>query len=159
MARQDVVESMARQLVSLVLRDPRWEDRLDAVCASLRADSCRAAPRQIMMAVAARAETVLRHIAQTDAVAIGRLYFDLLPVRGHPLTERVIEALSQPEGALQLLRDSGFSPDLKKDAQGVTVIEIDIPDHPTALCQTTHDAIVDAMGDGIARNTTLHTMH
>lgn len=159
MARQDVVESMARKLVSLVLRDPHWEGRLDAVCASLRADSRQATPRQTMMAVAVRAETVLRHIAQADAVAIGRLYFDLLPGRGHPLTERVVEALSQPEGALELLRDSGFSPDLKKDAHGVTVIEIDIPDHPTALCQTTYDAIIDAMGDDNIPIAELHTMH
>ncbi|MGE4278369.1 MAG: hypothetical protein AB7G62_02200 [Magnetospirillum sp.] len=159
MGRQDMVESMARQLVGLILRDPRWEDRLDAVCASLQADSRRATPRQTMIAVAARAETVLRHIAQADAVAIGRLYFDLLPGRGHPLTEKVIEALSRPEGALALLRDSGFSPNLKKDAHGVTVIEIEAPDHPTALCQATHDAILDAMGDGTHAVSGLHMIH
>lgn len=159
MARQDVVESMARQLVTLVLRDPRWEERLDAVCASLRTDARRGHPRQTMLAVAARAETVLRHIAQADAVSIGRLYFDLLPGRGHPLTEKVIHALSLPEGALQLLRDSGFSPDLKKDAHGATVIEIDIPDHPTELCDATRDAIVEAMGDGLTASGPLHTLH
>lgn len=159
MARQDVVESMARQLVSLVLRDPCWQDNLEPLCASLHADARRAIPRQTMMAVATRAETVLRHIASADSVAIGRLYFDLLPGRGNPLTEKVIAALSRPEGALELLRDSGFSPDLKKDVHGVTVIEIAIPDHPTALCQTIRDAILDAMGDGIAASGPLHTLH
>jgi len=159
MARQDGVESMARQLVSLVLQNPRWQDSLDPLCASLHADARRAQPRQTMVAVAKRAETVLRHIAQADAVAIGRLYFDLLPGRGHPLTEKVIQALSQPEGALQLLRDSGFSPDLKKDADGATVIEIDVPDHPTKLCAATRDAILEAMGDGHAGTGPLHTLH
>lgn len=159
MAHQDVVEHMARRLVSLVLNDPHWHEKLDPLCASLRTDARRAHPRQTMVAVAARAETVLRHIAQADAVSIGRLYFDLLPGRGHPLTEKVIHALSQPEGALQLLRDSGFSPDLKKDAGGATVIEIDIPDHPTDLCDATRDAILEAMGDGQGPTGPLYPLH
>lgn len=159
MARQDVVESMARQLVSLVLRDPCWQDRLDPLCASLHADAHRAHPRQTMLAVVHRAEAVLRHIAQADAVCIGRLYFDLLPGRGHPLTEKVIEALSRPEGALELLRDGGFSPSLKKDGNGVTVIEIEIPCHSTEICDATRDAIMESMGDGWSGASSLHTLH
>ncbi|OJX80018.1 hypothetical protein [Magnetospirillum sp. 64-120] len=159
MARQDLVESMARQLVSLVLRDPCWQDNLEPLCASLHADARRATPRQTMMAVASRAETVLRHIARADAVAVGRLYFDLLPGRGNPLTEKVIEALSRPEGALELLRDSGFSPSLKKDGNGVTVIEIEIPDHSTEVCDATRDAIIESMGDGWGSASPLHTLH
>lgn len=159
MARQDVVEDMARRLVRLVLNDPQWHEKLETLCASLHVDAHRAQPRQTMLAVAERAETVLRHIAQADAVSIGRLYFDLLPGRGHPLTEKVIHALSQPEGALQLLRDSGLAPCLKKDAGGATVIEIDIPDHLGTLCDATRDAILDAMGDGLTAPGPLHTLH
>lgn len=145
MARHDQVENMARHVVAAILRNPRWDDRLDELCASLHADAAQATPRGVMVAVAVRAETMLRHIAQADPVAIGRLYFDVLPAAGHPLTDRVIDALSQPEGALRLLRDCGLEPTLRKDDSGASFLEIDVPDRLAPVCDATRDAIVAAM--------------
>ena len=145
MAYRDEVEAMARQLVRVILRNPRWDDRLDDLCHSLRVDAAEASPRQTMIAVAARAETMLRHIAQGDYVAIGRLYFDLLPEIGHPLTDAVIAALSQPAAALRLMRESGLEPQVRKDESGTSFIEIEVPDHSHALCDATRDAITAAM--------------
>ena len=160
MAHRDNVETMARHLVAIVLRNPRWDSRLDELCLSLREDARRASPRPAMMAVAARAETMLRHIAQRDYVAIGRLYFDLLPAAGHPLTEAVILALSQPAGALRLLREAGLEPSLRKDATGASFLEVEIPDRAADICDTTRDAIVEAMtSGGEAPQGALHTLH
>jgi len=145
MARCDNVEIMARQLVGVILRNPRWNDGLDDLCRTLHVDAAKASPRQTMIAVAARAETMLRHIALGDYVAIGRLYFDLLPEIGHPLTDAVITALSQPASALRLMRESGLEPQLRKDENGTTFIEIEVPDHSHALCDATRNAIATAM--------------
>lgn len=147
MARHDDVECMSRQLVALILRNPRWHQGLDDLCNSLHADAAHAQPRRVMMAVAARAEAILRHIAQGDHVSIGRLYFDVLPALPHPLTQAVIAALEQPAGALRLLRDSGFAPRLGKDGNGTSFIEIEIPDAAKTVCTATSDAIIAAMGE------------
>lgn len=160
MAHHDDVEYMSRQLVSIILRNPRWHHGLDDLCRSLHADAEHAQPRRAMMAVAARAETILRHIAQGDHVSIGRLYFDVLPALPHPLTQAVITALEQPEATLRLLRDSGFAPSLRKDANGTSFIEIEIPDTGRNVCPATSDAIVAAMGEmGEAPMGELRTIH
>ncbi|KAF0223909.1 MAG: hypothetical protein FD176_1619 [Rhodospirillaceae bacterium] len=160
MARHDDVECMSRQLAAIILRNPRWNHGLDDLCHSLRVDAERAKPRHTMMAVAARAEAILRHIAQGDHVSIGRLYFDVLPALPHPLTQAVITALEQPEGALRLLRESGFAPALRKDDTGASFIEIEIPDAAKTICPATRDAIVAAMGDmGEAPMGELRTIH
>lgn len=160
MAHTDIVEMMARQVVATLLRNPRWQERLDPVCQSLHEDAARAHPRRIMQAVAVRAENMLRHIAQGDYVAIGRLYFDILPGAGHPLTEAVIEALSQPESALRLLRESGLEPTLRKDGTGASFLEIDVPDFDHDLCGATREAIIEAMTTvGEEPSGPLHTLH
>jgi hypothetical protein len=160
MARHDDVECMSRQLVAIILRNPRWHHGLDDLCQSLHADAAHAQPRRLMMAVAARAETILRHIAQGDHVSIGRLYFDVLPALPHPLTQAVITALEQPESALRLLRESGFAPRLRKDDTGTSFIEIEIPDTDKAVCPATSDAIIAAMGEmGEAPMGELRTIH
>lgn len=161
MARYDSIEEMARQLAAYCLRDPRWEDRLEEICRTLRADALRAEPRRPMIAVAARAEAMLRHIFHCDPVSIGRLYFDLLPRQpGHPLTERVIAALADPANAIALLRDAGLHPRVGKDDDGTSVIEISLPEETPALCDAARDAIVTALLAGeTAPRRAIHTIH
>lgn len=145
MAHYDKVEQMARQVVAILLRNPRWDARLDALCQSLHDDAAKATPKRTMMAVAARAETMLRHIAQGDYVAIGRLYFDILPAAGHPLTDAVIKALSQPDAALRMMREAGLHPQVRKDDTGTNFLEIDVPDFGHDMCAATRQAVTAAM--------------
>ena len=162
MARFDKVELMARELAAILLRNLRWRQLLDETCASLHADAARATPRQVMMAVAVRTESILRHIAQADLISVGRLYFDILPPEPHPLTVAVIEALSQPESVVQMMRDAGMAPQVRKDAAGVSYIEIETPDDSHQMCAVTRDAVFAAMtssGDEPAQRLPMHTLH
>lgn len=145
MAQFDTVEVMARQVAAAVLRNLRWRQRLDETCQSLHADAALATPRQTMVSVAKRAEAILRHIAQADPISIGRLYFDILPPQPHPLTVAVISALSQPEAVVQMLRDAGMAPQLRKDGSGASFIEIEAPDDHHQMSPATRAAITSAM--------------
>lgn len=146
MSRHDEIEALARNLASIVLYDADWQDRLDERCTSLGHAATQIKPVRKMTAVVARAEGILRHIAQADALTIGRLYFDLLPRNPtHPLTEAVLAALQDRKAVLDMLRAAGMQPRLLKDETGTTFIVLDGLDDASDLSDTMKAAIRAAM--------------
>lgn len=158
---KDGVETLARNLVTLVLHESDWAERLDDLFAALHRAAARIQPPSRMVAVVRRAETILRDIAELDAASIGRLYFDLLPRRpDHPLTAAVIAALSDRETVLSMLREAGISPRLLKDDDGTTFIVLDGLDAAKQLSDGMREAIRVAMTVPVGPpQGGLHTLH
>ncbi|MGE5515016.1 MAG: hypothetical protein ACM31D_04260 [Bacteroidota bacterium] len=161
MTQRDDTESLARNLASIVLHDPQWRDSLDERCAALVNAASRIKPVRKMTAVVKRAEAILRHVAEADALTIGRLYFDLLPrTPGHPLTEAVLAALSDRRAVLGMLREAGMQPRLLKDEAGTTFIVLDGLDDAPDMSDTMKAAIRAAMtAPAEAPRGGLHAMH
>ncbi|MCR6631220.1 MAG: hypothetical protein NVV74_14880 [Magnetospirillum sp.] len=161
MSSAESVEGLARKLASIVLRQEDWRERLDGLCAALAAAAGRVRSARRMVAVVARAEAILRHVAVADAATIGRLYFDLLPRQpGHPLTEAVIAALSDRGAVLDMLRAAGMRPRLLKDGDGTTFLVIDGLDEAAALSDGMKAAIRAAMAaDAPPPHGPLQVMH
>lgn len=161
MGRREEIEAMARTLAGAVLRQVDWRDGLDVRCAAMARVAATTKPVRKMTAVAARAEAILRHIAEADALTIGRLYFDLLPRDdAHPLTRSVLTALQDRRAVLDLLRSAGMQPRLLKDESGTTFIVLDGLDQATDLSDTMKAAIRVAMAaPSAAPHGGLHAMH
>lgn len=161
MPRTDTIEDLARNLASIVLHDSAWDRRLDDLCAALRRAANHIKPGGHMAAVVSRAETILRQIAVSDPVTVGRLYFDLLPRQpDHPLTAAVIKALSDRDTVLAMLREAGVAPRLLKDDCGTTYIVLEGLDDANALSNGMKRAIVEAMtAEAPPPRGGLHTMH
>jgi hypothetical protein len=116
------VETLARALAQQVLKASDWPERLDAICQDMQ-DAARKPGN--MRDVAERAEAILRHIAQSDAMTIGRLYFDLLPRDpANPLSAAVMAAFSDGNAVIRMLRESGLRLDMQKDDVGENFIII-----------------------------------
>lgn len=147
MSRREEIETLARNLASVVLGDPEWREGLDDRCAALVEAAGKIRPVRKMTAVATRAGAILRHIAAADVLTIGRLYFDLLPRDGdHPLTRAVMQALRDRRAVLDMLRAAGMQPRLLKDEDGTTFIVLDGLDDAADVSDTMKAAIRAAMG-------------
>lgn len=157
----DSVETLARNLVSVVLRTGDWADRLDDRLAALHRAARRIRPDGHMAAAVRRAEAILRDMVRLDAATIGRLYFDLLPRQpDHPLTAAVAAALSDRDVVLAMLRAAGISPRLLKDGDGTTFIVLEGLDEAEALSDGMKEAIRAAMTVAApAPRGGLHTVH
>jgi|GEM_PF-1955496 hypothetical protein len=144
-------EILARALAAQVLKAPDWAARLDAICSAMREAAGRAStpaphtPRTLRR-VAIRAETILRHIARSDALTVGRLYFDLLPRDpAHPLSAAVVAALSDGRAVIRMLRESGTRFDVHKDGTGANYITVHDLDHAGGLGDGFKTAIIRAL--------------
>lgn len=144
-------EMLARILAARMLRAPDWADRLDEVCRGLHdAAEHPAAPGphapETLRAIAARAEAILRHIAASDALTVGRLYFDLLPRDpAHPLAAAVTAALGDGRAVLRMLRDSGLRLDVRKDDAGTSFVTIHDMERAQGLSDGFRAAILEAL--------------
>lgn len=145
MSTQANEELLSRALVAQVLRAADWHERLDQICANIQragenTPAAAANPPATMRRVATRAQDILREIAASDALTVGRLYFDLLPRDPqHPLTNAVIAALSDRRAVVRMLRECGTKVDVRKDEEGVDYLTIHDVEH------------ADGLGDGFKR--------
>lgn len=144
-------ETLARALAAQVLRAEDWVERLEGICLAMRVAAERVPAHsphtpETMRAVAARAEAILRQIANADPLTIGRLYFDLLPRDpDHPLTKSVVAAFSDGRAVIRMLRDSGTRLDIQKDDTGENFVTIHDIKQAKGLGNGLKNAIIRAM--------------